>query len=487
MINLFPDTQTFISLKLGSLVLDIRWYAVLIMTGALLAYYFIKKEIAKVRYVDNDFFDSLFVYTLWVGILGARLWFCIFYDFSYYMSHPLDIIRIWDGGLAIQGGLVAGAIFAYFYCKKNRYSFLKMVDCILPSVLLAQAIGRWGNFVNKECHGGEVSESYFRFLPVFIKNGMNIGGHYYEPLFLVESVLCFIGFILIYFVLSKKQNKRGDLAYAYLMWYGLIRFFIEGKRTDSLYLGNLKMAQLTSIVFFIFGVLGYFGVLNRFYKKEKPTIIFDFDGTLVDTRKGIEEAYRALFKKYSDESKFTDEVKNEIIGPALKDLFPKYFPGIDYDTLYEVYHKRQQEVSKKTNKTTPNSVEVLNKLHKDGYKIGILSTRSKEGIERILKDFNLENCIDDICGLRNVEHLKPNPEGIFKLINDNKWNRECVMIGDSLMDVNCGLNYGAYTIAYLNDPLRSEELSKVATRSITDMNELLDILNSDISFTYNNK
>ena len=296
-----------------------------------------------------------------------------------------------------------------------------------------------------------------------------------------------MSFILIYFVLSKKQNKRGDLAYAYLMWYGLIRFFIEGRRTDSLYLGNLKMAQLTSIVFFIFGVLGYFGVLNRFFKKEKPTIIFDFDGTLVDTRKGIEEAYRALFKKYSDESKFTDEVKNEIIGPALKDLFPKYFPGIDYDTLYEVYHKRQQEVSKKTNKTTPNSVEVLNKLHEDGYKIGILSTRSKEGIERILKDFNLENCVDDICGLRNVEHLKPNPEGIFKLINDNKWNRECVMIGDSLMDINCGLNYGAYTIAYLNDPLRSEELSKVATRSITDMNELLDILNSDISFTYNNK
>ncbi len=487
MISFFPNEQTFLLIKLGSLTLDIRWYAVLIMFGAFLAYYFIKKLIKESKYFDLDFFDSFFVYTLWFGIVGARLWFCMFYDFSYYISHPLDIIRVWDGGLAIQGGLVFGAIFAYFYIKKHKHSFLKMLDMVLPNVMLAQAIGRWGNFVNKECHGIEVSEEYFNGVLSFLKQGMNINGHYYEPLFFFESILCFIGWILIYFVLRKRQNKRGDLAYAYLMWYGLIRFFIEARRTDSLYIGNFKMAQLTSIVFFIVGLLGYLGVLNKIIKKEKPTLIFDFDGTLIDTSKGIIEAYRALFKKYSDESKFTEEVQDEIIGPALKDLFPVYFPGIDYDTLYADYRKRQLEVSKLSNTPTPNSVEVLKTLHEQGYNIGIVSTRSKQGIEEILKDFNLQDYVDDICGVKDVEKLKPDPEGIFQLINRNNWNKDCVMIGDSLMDMGCGNNYGAYTIAYLNNPKRSKELAENANVAITDMIEVLDILKKDIAFTYNEK
>ena len=483
----FPDEQTFLMFKIGNISLDIRWYAVLILTGALITYLISKKDIKKVKYIDLDFFDSMAVYTLWVGIIGARLWFCIFYNFSYYMANPLEIIRIWDGGLAIQGGIVFGALFAYLYMKKNHYSFFKLADLILPNVLLAQAIGRWGNFVNKECHGAEVAESYYDGILSFLKQGMYINGHYYEPMFFYESILCILGWVLIYFVLKKYQNKRGDLVYGYLMWYGLIRFFIEGRRTDSLYLGNLKMAQLTSVLFLIIGLLGYLGFFERFIKKEKPTLLFDFDGTLVDTKQGIVEAYRALFKKYSDEAKFTDEVKQEIIGPALKDLFPKYFPGIDYDTLYADYRKRQLEVSKTTNHPTPNSEQILKQLHEEGYHIAIISTRSHEGIEEILKDFSLEGYIDDICGLRDVKNLKPDPEAIFKIVNKNGWNRECIMVGDSLMDINCGLNYGAYTVAYLDDPARSEILAKTANESITDMIDILEIVKKDIYFTYDKK
>ena len=483
----FPDEQTFLMFKIGNISLDIRWYAVLILTGALITYLISKKDIKKVKYIDLDFFDSMAVYTLWVGIIGARLWFCIFYNFSYYMANPLEIIRIWDGGLAIQGGIVFGALFAYLYMKKNHYSFFKLADLILPNVLLAQAIGRWGNFVNKECHGAEVAESYYDGILSFLKQGMYINGHYYEPMFFYESILCILGWVLIYFVLKKYQNKRGDLVYGYLMWYGLIRFFIEGRRTDSLYLGNLKMAQLTSVLFLIIGLLGYLGFFERFIKKEKPTLLFDFDGTLVDTKQGIVEAYRALFKKYSDEAKFTDEVKQEIIGPALKDLFPKYFPGIDYDTLYADYRKRQLEVSKTTNHPTPNSEQILKQLHEEGYHIAIISTRSHEGIEEILKDFSLKGYIDDICGLRDVKNLKPDPEAIFKIVNKNGWNRECIMVGDSLMDINCGLNYGAYTVAYLDDPARSEILAKTANESITDMIDILEIVKKDIYFTYDKK
>ena len=482
MIKFFPNPQTFI--QIGS-TLQIRWYAVLILTGAFFAYLVSRNEFKRAKYTDLDFFDSLFIYTLWFGIIGARLWFCAFYNFNYYLQNPAAIIRVWDGGLAIQGGIVAGALFVYFYCKANRYSFLKILDIILPNVLIGQAFGRWGNFINKECHGGEVAESYFDGILSFLKKGMYIDGHYYEPMFFYESTLCALGWLIIYFVLRKRQNKRGDLAYCYLMWYGVVRFFIEGRRTDSLYLGNFRMAQLTSIAFIVLGLLGYLGVLRKVFKTKKPTIIFDFDGTLVDTSESIRQAYRECFRVYSDEKLFTEDKQNEVLGPALRDLFPKYFPGYDYDTVYKTYREKQIEVSPKTNHPTTNAVETLKQLHEQGYKIGIVSTRTKQGIEELLKDYKMDGYVDDICGLKDVTNLKPDPEGISMLINKNKWNRDCIMVGDSIMDIKCGKNYGAYTVAYLDNPSRSEEMAKEADSSTTDLAQLLDILKLDINFTYN--
>ena len=485
MLDFFPNPQTFVLFRIGSFTLDIRWYALLILIGAGCGYYFCRENVKKSRYIELSFFDDLFIYTLWVGILGARLWFCIFYNFKFYMSHPLDIIKIWDGGLAIQGGLVAGAIFVYYYCKKHHYPFMKIFDLVLYNVLIAQAIGRWGNFVNQECHGGEVSEEYFNGILSFLKNGMYIDGHYYEPLFFYESILCLLGWLIIHFILRKKQTKRGQLGYAYLVWYGTIRFFIEARRTDSLYLGNFKMAQLTSLIFIILGLLGYLGVFDKYIYKNKPTIVFDFDGTLIDTSEGIIEGYKALFKKYSSLDIFTDEVKEQVLGPALADIFPIYFPGIDYDTLYDDYHKRQFEIAKQTNKIIDNSDEILKTLHEQGFTIGILSTRMNDGIEEILGYFDLNQYVDYICGLDAVENTKPDPQGLFKIVEECKSNREVVMIGDSWMDMECGNNYGAYTIAYLDNPKRSEQLRLISNHCVTDLKEVIDIVNSDITFTYN--
>ena len=485
--SFFPDGQTFLLFSIGSLQFSIRWYAVLILGGALLGYFFCRQEIRKSRYINADFFDSLFVYTLWAGILGARLWYCAFYNFRYYISDPVKIIRIWDGGLAIQGGILGGALFAYWYTKKNRYSYLKILDICLPQVMLAQAIGRWGNFVNQECHGGEVAESYFDGILFFLKKGMYIDGHYYEPLFFYESILCLLGWLIIHFVLKKYQNKRGDLAYAYLMWYGTIRFFIEQRRTDSLYLGNFKMAQLTSLAFLVIGIAGFLGFFDKHIHKPKPTLIFDFDGTLIDTRAGIVEAYRYLFQKYAREEDFTPEREQEVIGPALKELFPKYFPDQDFDTLYKDYHEKQAQIMPVTNHPLPHVPEVLKSLHEQGYHLGIVSTRNKESIHKLLQDFDLDGYFDGVCGVYDVEKLKPDPEGIFKLVENNKWYRECVMIGDSMADIGCGSNYGAYTVAFLGDPSRSKELFDAANTSITDMDQLMDVLAQDIWFTYDLK
>ena len=488
MVNFFPNRQTLLSLDFGS-NLDIRWYAVLILLGAFFTFLVSRYEFKRAKYTDLEFFESLFIYTLWAGIIGARLWFCAFYNFNYYLNNPAAIIRIWDGGLAIQGGLVVGAIFAFAYSKKHKYPFLKILDIILPNVLIGQAFGRWGNFLNQECHGGEVAETYFDGILSFLKQGMYIDGHYYEPLFFYESMLCIIGWAIIFFILRKRQNRRGDLAYCYLMWYGAIRFFIEARRTDSLMIGNFKMAQLTSILFILVGTLGYIGIIRKFIKPSKPTIIFDFDGTLIDTSESIKEGYRECFRKFSNENLFTSKVQNEVLGPALRDIFPKYFPGIEYDVLYENYKNRQNEVSAKLNKPMANVPEVLKTLHEQGYKIAILSTRKHDGCLQLLKDFNLDGYVDAICGLEDVITLKPDPEGIYKIVANKGFNAsDVIVVGDSPMDIDCGKNYNAFTVAYLNNPDKSEAiLNAKANKNITDIIEVLDIVKENHNFTYDLK
>ena len=175
---------------------------------------------------------------------------------------------MWEGGLAIQGGLVGGVIFAYFFTKKNKMNFIRLADAVFPNILVAQAIGRWGNFANQEAFGRAVDASYFEGWPTFIANHMFIQGAYREPTFLYESVLNIVGFLLIVLVYKRfSKVRRGDMVYAYLMWYGVIRFFIEGLRSDSLMFFGLRSAQIVSIIFIILGVLGSLGVFRKFYIK----------------------------------------------------------------------------------------------------------------------------------------------------------------------------------------------------------------------------
>lgn len=238
-------------------VITIRWYALFIVAGIILGTLLAKHEIKNHNLDTELFLDYIFYVIIW-GFIGARTWYVIF-SFSYYRIHVNEILQIWHGGLAIHGGLLGGLIYTIYFTKKNNISLFLMSDLAAPSLLLAQSIGRFGNFMNSEAHGPATSEKFLRsvlHLPDFIVQGMKIEGIYYQPTFLYESLWNFIGFLIIIILLRKKYRYNyGQLTAFYLIWYGFIRFFIEFLRTDALTFGSIRVAQVASILMFITGVI----------------------------------------------------------------------------------------------------------------------------------------------------------------------------------------------------------------------------------------
>lgn len=245
-----------IALRLGPL--EIRWYALAIVSGLILAIYLAQKEAPK-RKIDPDHILDMILWAFPLSIIGARLYYVIF-EWSYYSQHPAEILAVWNGGIAIYGGLITGALVLYLYCRHHFIEPLDFLDLAAPAVMIAQAIGRWGNFVNQEAYGAKVAS--LDYLPDFIQKQMFIDGSYRQPTFLYESLWNLLGFGLTLVLRKTSWLKRGDLTAFYLVWYGLGRFVIEGMRTDSLMFAGLRVSQILSLVLILIG-------LFLFYRQHK--------------------------------------------------------------------------------------------------------------------------------------------------------------------------------------------------------------------------
>ncbi len=235
---------------------SIRWYSVLILLGMIIGYLLAVKEAKKFNISKDTIFDLAF-YIIIFGILGARLYYVAF-NYELYIDNPLSIFAVWEGGLAIHGGIIFGLLTLIIFCKIKKLSILRMMDIAVPSLILAQAIGRWGNFFNSEAHGFATTLENLQSLhiPNFIINGMKISGVYYHPTFLYESIWCLLGFIILILVRKYyRYLKTGQLSCIYLMWYGVGRYFIESLRTDSLMFLNFRVAQLVCVITFIIGLI----------------------------------------------------------------------------------------------------------------------------------------------------------------------------------------------------------------------------------------
>lgn len=244
-----------VAISIGGI--EIAWYGIIIGIGMIIAMYMATNE-GDMKGMPQDFILDLAFIMVPLAILGARLYYVIF-KLDYYLANPGQILQIWNGGIAIYGALITGAIVIAVFTKKKKVPFMLTLDVLAPAVLIAQSIGRWGNFVNQEAHGREVSRQFLEglFLPEFIINQMNIKGTFYHPTFLYESLWSLIGVGLLLYLRRKPQLLReGEVFLSYVIWYAFGRFFIEGMRTDSLYLfANIRVSQMLSVLLVI-GAIG---------------------------------------------------------------------------------------------------------------------------------------------------------------------------------------------------------------------------------------
>ena len=241
-----------VAIQLGPL--SIRWYGIIIASGILIGYLMAQSTAKKVGIKEETLID-LIIWCVVMAIICARIYYVAF-EWEYYSQHLAEIPLIMNGGIAIHGGLIGAFLTGAILCRVKNLSFFQMVDIVAPGIILAQAIGRWGNFINQEAHGGPVSRSFLEniHIPEFIINQMQIDGVFYQPTFLYESIWNIIGFIIL--LLIRPHLKIGETFFAYLIYYSIGRFFIEGLRTDSLMLTEyLRVAQVISIVIIIASII----------------------------------------------------------------------------------------------------------------------------------------------------------------------------------------------------------------------------------------
>lgn len=240
---------------------EVRWYGVILTLGIVAAFLYFYLRATKTEKIDPDHLYNMALFTVPLGIIGARFIYVIT-KWDEYKGDFFKIINIRGGGLAIYGAIIFGGLTVFVYCRVRKLSFLQIADALAPGVMLGQAIGRWGNFVNAEAYGSSTNVG-----KLFCR--MEIDGVCYHPTFFYESLWNVVGFLLINLIFYKRKKANGQIFFVYLGWYGFGRAWIELLRTDSLYIvGNIKFSVVVGILSVIASVIGLV-LLSRYAKKEQ--------------------------------------------------------------------------------------------------------------------------------------------------------------------------------------------------------------------------
>lgn len=294
---------------------EVRWYGLIITLGIILAFSYCAYRAKQEKISFDDLLD-IAIFTVIFGIIGARLYYVLTsldkYDSFYSM------IAIWEGGLAIYGGLIAGALTIFLVCRHKKIKFMKMFDAVAPGVMIAQALGRWGNFFNGEAHGEYVLEGsplYFIRMglsPHYINGKVVHSMGYVHPTFLYESIWNIVGFVLIN-IFYKKKKFDGQIFYMYIAWYGFGRMFIEGLRTDSLPLGVFRISQVVGFICFVVGTLML--VLNLLKSRRERLTSLDYEAAYpkfaTTASMGVSEEAESTVEETPEDTVEAEELPND--------------------------------------------------------------------------------------------------------------------------------------------------------------------------------
>ena len=216
-------------------------YGLLIAAAVLAAVLYMRTQEERLHLPEGIAYDMA-LWTVPIGVIGARIYYCVF-NWAAYASNPVSVLYVWQGGLAIYGGIIGGAVGLWLLSRKKGLKMAALMDLVSPALLLAQAIGRWGNFFNREAYGAVVERVELQFFPYAVR----VGDHWVQATFFYESAWNFTGFILLH-ALRKKMHRPGSLFLHYCVWYGIGRALIEGLRTDSLMWGSVRVSQALSVL-----------------------------------------------------------------------------------------------------------------------------------------------------------------------------------------------------------------------------------------------
>ncbi len=315
-IDAFSVNKVAFTIPIGNGI-AVRWYGIIITIGIILAIAYCTYR-AKEEGISFDDLLDMALFTVIFAIIGARLFYVLMSLDEY--DSLLEMIAIWNGGLAIYGAIIAGAITIFVFCRYKKINVLKAYDMVVPAVMIGQILGRWGNFFNGEAHGGIIAESEFLY---FIRMGLSHGNgveitKFYHPTFLYESLWNLVGFLIIN-ALYRKKKFNGQIFLMYITWYGFGRMLIEGLRTDSLYIGVFRVSQVIGFICFVTGsvlLIYNFSKARRkkMYETEYVSSYSKFTHTADD------EATAAVSEKL-EATEETVEEKEADISDKLKNLF----------------------------------------------------------------------------------------------------------------------------------------------------------------------
>lgn len=460
--------------------IEITLYAVCILIGVLLAVIMGITEGKKIGICSDDIYNGV-VFILPCSIIGARLWYILFNLDQGWTFRKIIGLEGGLAGLGIQGAILVAFTLVVIYCKYiKKISLYRIMDLVAPGFLIGQICGRWGNFFNRELYGPVVEnvELFQKLLPNFITENMYIYGEYRHPTFLYESALNFICLIGMLVLRRKcKKLESGDLVGIYLTWYGMVRIFTETLRSQSganeiLMLGPIPVSIALSIIFIVCGLafliakrfIGprtyYLDILKEVEDNKFDTIIFDLDGTLLDSKNLIFRSFIHTFEHFRPGYNLTDEELESFFGPTLHQTFSKY-SNDEKEIEQMIAYYREFNVSNHDNmvKLFPGCKELINTLHKKKYKLAIVSSKKDDLVNHALEIFGIKDMFDIVIGAEMVKKHKPDPEGILLALKELDAKHACY-VGDTINDMIAAKAAGIKCVAamYSADPEKMIEI-----------------------------